>query len=279
MSAVVEEITPAIAEAYLQHNICNRRPNNAMVKYYAEQIKRGNWKLNGEPICFDEKGNLNNGQHRLMAVVLAGEPIMSLVCRNTEEGSFATYDSGKKRSPGEIFDICDILNANRTAAIVRRYNALRSQKSIANSAVGEALRDFTTLSAAEMVELYNQYPDKFQEFGGYAYCLCNKWKLYSPTEVGAMMMYLHIDKGHDELEIYRFFDLLFDYKEHPEFNNGNGMKAITGLREKILRCASNNQKLMGDYKFALLRKAWNCYITGKDCKVLKLAETDEPDFL
>lgn len=136
LSAVVETITPAIAEAYLQHNHANRHPNMALIKYYADQMKKGNWLLNGEAICFDENGDLTNGQHRLMAVIMAGVSIQTLVVRNTPEGSFATYDQGKKRTPGDVFSLCDILNATRTSAIVRRYYFLREGYSIAGNAIG-----------------------------------------------------------------------------------------------------------------------------------------------
>jgi len=278
LSAVVETITPAIAEAYLQHSPKNRPFNLAWAKYLAEQIKRGNWKLNGESICFDENGNLTQGQHRLHAVIMAGVPIMSLVVRNPEEGSFATYDQGKKRTPGEVFAICDIMNATRTSAIVRRYNVLHEGKSIADNAVGVSTRA-ASLSAAEMVDLYNKYPDKFQEFGAYAQCLVSKWKIFTATEIGAIMMHLNVDKGHDELEIYRFFDMLFDYCEHPEYNEGKGMMAANILRDRILRAASNGQKIRSDIKHALLRKVWNTYAEGKDLKTLKLTENELDYFI
>lgn len=280
LSAVVEEITPAIAEAYLQHNKNNRHANMAQVKYYAEQIKKGNWKLNGEPICFDENGNLTNGQHRLMACVMAGIPFYCLVVRNTEEGSAATYDQGKKRSAGDVFAICDILNSTRTAALVRRYHTLREGRSIANKTVGDVSRNGAfALSASEMVNLYNQYPEKFQEFGAYSQCLVDKWRIYKASEIGAIMMFLNVDKGHDELEIYRFFDMLFDYREHPEYGDGKGMVAANILRDRILRAASNGQKIRSDIKHALLRKVWNTYAEGKDLKTLKLTDNELDYFI
>lgn len=98
LSAVVENIGPETARKYLMMNTNNpRKINWHVVHAYAEDMKAGRWVLNGEPICFDENGNLRNGQHRLYAIIRAGVVVQTLVIRNIASGC-TLYDYGLKRS-------------------------------------------------------------------------------------------------------------------------------------------------------------------------------------
>jgi hypothetical protein len=95
----VEEVTPAIAEEYLTHNAHNRRMIAAHVDSIARDIVGGNWMMNAQPICFSRSGRLLNGQHRLSAVLKAGQPIEVPVMRGLPEEAYATYDIHAKRGP------------------------------------------------------------------------------------------------------------------------------------------------------------------------------------
>lgn len=83
MKASVEVITPELAKEYLTHNIeTNRRINKKRVSSYAKNIIAGAWQLNGEPICFNQNGQLVNGQHRLSAIIQANRSISIVVVRD-----------------------------------------------------------------------------------------------------------------------------------------------------------------------------------------------------
>ncbi|MCI0754775.1 ParB/RepB/Spo0J family partition protein [Teichococcus vastitatis] len=103
---VIESITPAIAEAYLMHNTRNRKIVAAHVDAIARDIRAGNWMMNAQPICFSRSGRLLNGQHRLSAVIQAGEAIEVPVMRSLPEEAYDTYDIHAKRGPqlGVAFD-------------------------------------------------------------------------------------------------------------------------------------------------------------------------------
>ena len=45
-------ITPELAHELLQKNARNRPVNKVLVLFYADQMRKGNWKENGEPIIF-----------------------------------------------------------------------------------------------------------------------------------------------------------------------------------------------------------------------------------
>lgn len=69
----VETITPDMAREYLKSNSMNRPLNDRTVNLYAQEMRTGNWKLNGEAICFGKNGALLNGLHRLYAIVKSGK--------------------------------------------------------------------------------------------------------------------------------------------------------------------------------------------------------------
>ncbi len=102
----IESISPQQAEAYLAHNSRNRKIVAAHVDAIARDIRAGNWMMNAQPICFSRSGRLLNGQHRLSAVLQAGEAIEVPVMRGLPEEAYATYDIHAKKGPqlGAAFD-------------------------------------------------------------------------------------------------------------------------------------------------------------------------------
>jgi hypothetical protein len=102
----VETIGPDRAEEYLTANRGNRNIVQAHVAALARDIRNGQWMFNAQPICFSRSGRLLNGQHRLSAVLEAGQPIEVLVMRGLPEEAFPTYDKQAKKAPAldEMFD-------------------------------------------------------------------------------------------------------------------------------------------------------------------------------
>ena len=102
----VETISPDRAEEYLAANRGNRNIVQSHVAAMARDIRNGQWMFNAQPICFSRSGRLLNGQHRLSAVLEAGQPIEVLVMRGLPELAFQTYDKQAKKAPAidEMFD-------------------------------------------------------------------------------------------------------------------------------------------------------------------------------
>jgi hypothetical protein len=72
ISSELVEITPAMAREWLEKNIENNRGVGAqVVDAYARDMLAGKWYIPGDPIRFDEDGNLIDGQHRLVRGQLA----------------------------------------------------------------------------------------------------------------------------------------------------------------------------------------------------------------
>jgi hypothetical protein len=96
--AEVVTITPDIASAWLKANKCNRPVRRKHVDFLAGEITRGNWQVNGEAIIIAENEDIMDGQHRLLAIIEAGEPIRSLVVYGVKPEAFSTIDTGAVRS-------------------------------------------------------------------------------------------------------------------------------------------------------------------------------------
>lgn len=98
MEAKIEIITPELAKAFLKKNINNyRKFDTRRINTYAADMKTGKWQFNGESIKFNENDELVDGQHRLMAIIKADEPIKMLVIYGVKN-DVNIYDSGKNRT-------------------------------------------------------------------------------------------------------------------------------------------------------------------------------------
>lgn len=128
MEVAILNITPEMAKRWLEKNPYNRNISRRTVETYAEAMRRNEWHSNGESICFDEDGNLINGQHRLAACVLANAPFCSTVVTGVLKQDSYIYDKGRNRTirntvmiaqkHGEM-DSAPIYNSNQIIAVAR----------------------------------------------------------------------------------------------------------------------------------------------------------------
>lgn len=119
----IETITPERAGEYLAANRGNRNIVQSHVAAMARDIVNGEWMFNAQPICFSRSGRLLNGQHRLSAVLEAGQPIEVMVMRGLPEEAFGTYDKQAKKAPAvdELFeDFGDKALISATAVLLWR---------------------------------------------------------------------------------------------------------------------------------------------------------------
>jgi hypothetical protein len=73
------DVTPSLAQIWLDSNEFHRPCCQQYVDYFAEQMKSGQRHHHYHPISFDQTGKLLNGRHRLLAVIQSGQTIPMLV--------------------------------------------------------------------------------------------------------------------------------------------------------------------------------------------------------
>lgn len=97
------DIDQQLAEELLARNYIggkNRPIDFATVRYYADQLGRGDWKPTGQPWIFDDLGQGMDFQHRAWAVYLSGHTMRTFVLCDVphDEQLFAFMDNGKVRN-------------------------------------------------------------------------------------------------------------------------------------------------------------------------------------
>lgn len=114
-----ELITPALATEYLSHNTHNRSPKQGRILAWADAMRNGQWRANGESIKFSKSGRLIDGQNRLMAVVLADTAVHMLVVRGLDDAAQETMDVGANRSMKDFLSLRGERSVNSLAATIR----------------------------------------------------------------------------------------------------------------------------------------------------------------
>ena len=275
VSARVETITPEIASRYLLYNNINRPLKKGTVDYYAEQMRKGQWLLNGEAICFAEDGGMVNGQHRLNAIIKAGVPVDILVVRGCDPNSFNVYDSGVNRTTADIFALNGIPNSHVLSTIIVRYFALKAHRMFVRTDTKEINASTKNLkkSRLEMLGEYNSSPELYQEIYRLVASCVSKLNLFTKAEMGGFCAYLIKDKQYSFDIVSKFMRMLF-------WNDDVTNETIHILREKIVRDRMNAKSIMSpSYKQAILIKTWNAYITRKELKVLNYNREKEGDLV
>lgn len=118
LDIAVETITPDQASKYLEANQLNRNISSRTVNRYASDLRAGNWRLVGDPIRFDHKGQLLDGQHRLHACVAAEVPLESVVVRGLDPSDRGVVDSGRKRTGSNVLEMAGLTHSATLMASV-----------------------------------------------------------------------------------------------------------------------------------------------------------------
>jgi len=108
-----------LAEAVLEHNTGNRRINKRKRTMLAQQMSDGQFENTGEPIIFSEEGILNNGQHRLLAVIDADAVIDLDVRFGIPRRMFTKTDTGTARTGGDVMTIRGVRHGSQISQAVR----------------------------------------------------------------------------------------------------------------------------------------------------------------
>jgi hypothetical protein len=91
-------VTPEMAGAWLEKNGPNRGLSDGRVSTMADDIRSGAFLPSHQGVAFDTAGNLCDGQHRLSAIVMAGQGIWLFVASNVPVETMPVLDSGRART-------------------------------------------------------------------------------------------------------------------------------------------------------------------------------------
>lgn len=121
VAPVLTYITPDMAVEWLQTvNSENRRIRSAWVDTLAREITEGRWMMTGDPIRFDDRGILIDGQHRLSAIARTQIAVPLYVIRGLPTGIRDVIDTGAPRHAGDTLMFAGYgKNAKTIAAVAK----------------------------------------------------------------------------------------------------------------------------------------------------------------
>lgn len=252
-------VTPQLAEKWLQFNTHNRKPSLTTVSRYAVDMQNGRWRqATGETIIFDSRGQLQQGQHRLMAVVKSGVTIRFWVMFNADPDDFSVIDSGWKRTTASVLSVEGVKNPSAVAAVCRSALMLlnhahvswsgTSTIEVTNSAVidfYESNREVVTKAAIDAEAARRAIYMPSAQFGAVA--------------VNVMLLSTHFEQWNEFVQRCLSGDML--PADSPIFAL---RRWSLGRRGNAARGGSGSQQL----KAALITKAWNAYVLDKPMKQL-----------
>jgi len=252
-SALVEKVTPVEAQRLLDENNFedNRKISQPWVVYLARQMEKGLWQLNGEPLIFDERGKLLNGQHRLSAVVLYGKPVEFLVVRGVKTKSFTTLDQNRVRSAGQVFGMQDEKHGFLLAALCRKVfcweneGHLGGKRKISPDELHEVLEDHPELrEAAEVGKIVNNEVPVDGSMVAFCY-----WLFAQSNKARAKRFFEGLETS------------VAAYKGDP----------VIVLRKRFFRERDKNRRRWGATELlAIFIRAWNYYAKNEPIKNLAI---------
>jgi hypothetical protein len=246
----VIQVTPKLAEKWLNQNTHNRRVRENAVIGYARDMEAGNWSENGESIKFAADGTLLDGQHRLHAIALSGVTLPMLVVTGLRNAAQETMDDGRKRTVADALTLRGEHNAVQLAAVTRRAYMWRQGvyrnaglQPPTNSECLTFLEDNPRLRESTTVAV----------------------SLRKPTGLPASVIGLAhwVFFGIDAEDATWFFDRL---------GTGAGLEQyhpIWTLRKRSAEIAQESGRVPEDMLLAFVIKAWNAYRDGTEMKLLR----------
>jgi hypothetical protein len=136
-----------ILEAY---NTGNRRISSVRVARLVQQMSSGEFQNTGEPIILSREGVLNDGQHRLQAIVDADVTVEIDVRFGIPRSVFPKTDTGAARTGGDVLSIAGASHGSLAAQAVRLL--VLYERGLPGS-----VRDY--VSNAQVAAAYDRWPD------------------------------------------------------------------------------------------------------------------------
>jgi hypothetical protein len=234
------------AELVLEYNTGNRAINRRKLSHLISQMKTGQFENTGEPVILSKEGVLNDGQHRLMAVVESEVTVELDVRFGIARKAFVKTDTGTSRSGGDVLAIRGVKGGTAVAPAVRLL--LLMQRGLP-----ESVREF--VSVAEVDEAYSRWQG-IEAVGRDLSALSFPRGIRS-TPLLATAYMASVSPGKDRLApwLETLSTGLATGKTDPAYvlreRLMRGVDAAVGTREGMLE------------RFAMMILSWNAYAAGR----------------
>jgi hypothetical protein len=213
------DITPELAARWLENNHLNRAVRPRKVDQYAEQMRAGNWLLNGSGIVRDTEGKVADGQHRLLAVCRARATVRMLVVENVDPAVRITIDENIKRQFHDDLRMMGVRNGQIHSALFRKILIWDKYEGLAHLAK-------TATPRAQMSKEWPGYGNEVMETSR----MTAKWRDRWPGNSGSLAFcywLLYYRENNDPGTVQQFFSTICTGSKDP------GDRVLVQLGDKL----------------------------------------------
>jgi hypothetical protein len=192
----IEFVTPERAEYYLSLNFSdNRNLSDRCIQDLTSEMRSGRFTLSDSAICFDTRGELVNGQHRLSAIVRSKTIQPLLILKNVPDETKLILDVGRVRRMDDRITISGTKITKNYCAAVRH----------AMCTIGEAKTMLGTTEFSkprhdkEVATLFRAHSDFFDKLTQLKFGSCRTFWLASALKIFVQMEH---NKGNSRRKDY-----------------------------------------------------------------------------
>lgn len=250
-------VGPKLAEFFLLDNTHNRKPDPHRVAHYASIIDRGEWEITNDAIVrrassINERGLLDNGQHRLLAIVRVDKAVPLWVMHGASAGAQDAMDRGRPRLLGQQLGRYGYSDSTNLASTVTKIHGVRcvGWKALHSKSLAPTVPQALELLEAEPGIVEANRRGRHSDL---------RRIQFTPSLAAALF---HLFSDIDAEDTAFFFDRLGDGQALSE---GDPIYALRTWFE-VNRDATKRATV--GYAGAVTIKAWNAYREGREVKRL-----------
>jgi hypothetical protein len=262
MDCKIITLTPQMAKELLKMNTKNRSVK-PIKNVYAEQMRRGEWKENGEPIIVDINGIIKDGQHRLHAVIDSGHTYKVPLIFEVLPDVMDTIDTGTNRSFIDVLQLEGYKNQILLSATVKSVMTIKARKFIGSGGgvLRSSAKSYISNSSALNFLRENEADILNLSKNVKRFYVLQPVKIYNYQEISAFLFLIggfRCDNNH-----FDFMRNLLGIEPKPN-------TAAQWLYKKMLHAKVNKLGIPKSWKVAAIIKAWNIYAGNDDMPITSM---------
>lgn len=260
-------ITPEMAAEMIAKSTASGRTNyrkfdSLHSRKIALDMAEGRWRNNGDPVRVAKDGLIQDGQHRMSAIVQSGVSVRLIVYfdYDAEEVDVRLIDTGKSRNLGTHLAAAGLPHAKLIAATVKLALVYqRGEWATTENLPKHVLRDS---------ELH-EYVEKWKEALIDSATLANRSQRIATPSLVSSLLFIGCrgEKPSEREQAVEFVEKLA---------NGVDLRIddpIFSLRRRLIDSRSSKFKRLTTYADRnLMTTGWNKHVSGKPCRVIQLLD-------
>ena len=214
-------------------------------------------------IDINTNGQLQEGFHRLTAVVEAGVPVKMMVARGVAPEAVTVYDCGILRNATHVMQVTESKNPSVVASIVKLHSILRNNHRVLSKDTKRKV-----LSNQQVHDAYMADQKGYEDAAVVGAKYSKQFGVFTKSWAGAIYYYLTADCRYPRKAVIDFYDSLFT------MDTGKIQQADQ-LRRTMTDLIAKKYKVSDEARWTFFARAWNAYAAGTPVKRLKMLADGE----